>query len=90
MDIVNAGCGVAAQACADLELNGYSDWFLPSLNELQQLYTNRAVIGGFVNYQYWSSSEISFDSAWAFAFTAGFTDNEPKNYSYLVRAVRAF
>ncbi len=90
MDIVNAGCGLAAQACADLELNGYSDWFLPSLNELQQLYTNRAVIGGFVNYQYWSSSEISFDSAWAFAFNAGFTDNEPKNYSYLVRAVRAF
>jgi hypothetical protein len=91
LDIVSAGCGGAAQACANLVLNGYSDWFLPSRSELQQLYTNRAAIGGFQNGWYWSSSEYYSDGAWLFVFYGGGTDyGYNKGNTVYVRAVRAF
>lgn len=46
--IVNANCAAAstcARVCNDLILNGYSDWYLPSLNELLRLSENRVAIG---------------------------------------------
>jgi len=44
---------------------GYSDWFLPSIDELYQLYLNRDVIGGFADHTwYWSSSEYTSTLAW--------------------------
>ncbi len=94
LDIVNAGCGGggAAQACADLVLNGYSDWFLPSLQELTQLYNNRTSIGGFQEYNsYWSSSEYGSIYAWAFnVFNSGNSNYGYKDDGHFVRAVRAF
>ena len=96
LDIVNAGCGGAAQACADLELNGYSDWFLPSVDELTQLYYNRDFIGGFQDNYYWSSSEVNFLNAWYLNFSPGEgNSNSPdygndKGFNIYVRAVRAF
>lgn len=53
----------AAQACADLVLNGYDDWYLPARAELDVLYTNRVAIGNFLTSggtaatSYWSSTE---------------------------------
>ena len=91
MDIVNSGCGGAAQACVDLVLNGYSDWFLPSINELGQLYNNRNSLGGFQNdWYYWSSSEYNSSSAWGFFVLLGSPSNYGKYDNYYVRAVRAF
>jgi hypothetical protein len=91
MDIVNAGCGGAAEACANLVLNGYSDWFLPSRDECEQLRNNKAIIGGFQFAGYWSSTEVNswFDGANGLYF-----DNTTYFYSKLdyrnVRAVRYF
>ena len=89
LDIVNRGCGDAAQACADLVLNGYDDWFLPSLGELEQLYFNRFSIGDFQYQTYWSSTEGFSDYAWFFNFFFGANIYEKQAYN-AVRAVRAF
>jgi hypothetical protein len=48
----------AAQLCDELEFNGFDDWFLPSKNELDQMYGNlkRRNLGDFRNGWYWSST----------------------------------
>jgi uncharacterized protein (TIGR02145 family)/uncharacterized repeat protein (TIGR02543 family) len=89
-----AGCslaGIAARICNDLELNGYSDWYLPSKDELNKLYINRAAIGGFASNFYTSSSEYDNLFAWVQAFYDGHQNPFNKNDDYYhVRAVRAF
>ena len=47
----------AAYVCDTLTAYGYSDWYLPSYNELDCMRTNAATIGGFSNGGYWSSTE---------------------------------
>jgi hypothetical protein len=93
IDIMN-GCstvGIAARICGDLVLNGYSDWFLPSKDELNKLYLNRTAIGGFAAAYYWSSSEYNNANAWSQAFGSGLQiEFYFKNSTYVVRAVRAF
>jgi hypothetical protein len=92
--IVN-GCstpGIAAQICDVLVLNGYSDWFLPSKDELNQMYIQKTVIGGFSAYDYyWSSSEYDATTAWNQHFGDGYQSNtHTKIYPARVRAIRAF
>jgi uncharacterized protein (TIGR02145 family) len=90
MAIVNMGCGDAAQACSNLSLNGYNDWFLPSIYELSAIYYNREFIGGFQNAWYWSSSEFTSVYAWKYDFNQGLADVEPRDFSGYIRAVRYF
>jgi hypothetical protein len=81
----------AAKLCYDLVLNGYSDWYLPSMDELNKLYLNQAAIGGFPGVDYWSSSEYNYSAAWHQYFTNG--NQYPgghKGTTGAVRAVRAF
>ena len=70
----------------------YSDWYLPSIDELGRLYTNRAAIGGFATSSYWSSSEDSASNAFRIDFNSmdGATQNFGKGITLRVRAVRAF
>ena len=92
IDIMN-GCstaGIAARICGELVLGGYSDWYLPSIDELNQLYLNRVAIGGFVLDNYWSSTEGNVNYAWFLEFNYGNQFNYFKSDSLLVRAVRAF
>ena len=98
-NLILAGCSdrpIAASVCDDLVLNGYSDWYLPSLVELQLMYTNLRAqgIGGFSYATYWSSSqEQYFPSLFSLCmnFDNGYVYNTAgKNFSNQVRAVRAF
>jgi uncharacterized repeat protein (TIGR02543 family) len=85
--------GCAAQVCDALVYGGYSDWFLPSKDELNLMYTNLKVagVGGFVAHFYWSSSEYSAIYAWIQNFNDGGQGNYGKFANSLwVRAVRAF
>jgi hypothetical protein len=96
MAIVNwcSTTGIAARICDDLVLNGYDDWFLPSKDELNQMYQQKTVIGGFSSDWYWSSSEgttIGSDSyAWVQDFSIGTQDDLWKAFTFHVRAIRAF
>jgi len=80
----------AARICYDLVLGGYSDWFLPSKDELNQLWINRVAVGGFANAYYWSSTENNNNNAWNQNFDNGNQNNNNKNNTNYVRAVRDF
>jgi hypothetical protein len=81
----------AAKLCYDLVLNGYDDWYLPSMDELEKLHVNRAEVGGFEKSgQYWSSSEHYGNVAWGYYFDGGGAYSSLKYYALQVRAVRAF
>ena len=69
---------------------GYDDWFLPSKDELNKLYINKVIIGGFVNNNYWSSSEKDFEFAYKLNFTNGDQNANNKVNTFYVRAIRAF
>jgi len=89
--VASQGVGnYAAKLCSDLVLGSYSDWFLPSKDELNKLYINRVAIGGFASENYWSSSEAGINSAWKQQLTNGLQGMLYKNNDYYVRAVRAF
>ena len=80
--------------CKNSIVGGYTDWRLPTKDELAMMYQNKDVIGGFVNSNYnypdyWSSTEYGATDAWTQNFYNGFQHNYLKNFSYRVRAVRA-
>ena len=91
----------AARLCADLLEGGYADWYLPSLLELNEMFTKigqgatapNTNIGNFADSFYWSSSEF-IDS---FARAQDFSDGDQggqglggKSGINRVRAIRAF
>ena len=91
----------AAKLCADLVLNGYDDWFLPSRDELQIISNNRVALGEFSDCismcgccTYWSSSEIDAQSAYALSIPSMNDPGGPfingKGGQYRVRAIRNF
>ncbi len=97
----------AAKVCADYTnadygTGTYSDWYLPSIYELNDLWSNiKTVTKAFdsdgnsstiaLNQDYyWSSTEGSSDKAWLFYFYSGHSYSFSKSYNYYVRAVRAF
>ena len=60
-----SGYSSAAKACNDYSNNGKTDWFLPSSNELTELYNNRLYADNLADaysnvYYYWSSYTWDF------------------------------
>jgi hypothetical protein len=73
---------------------GFSDWRLPTQDELNLVYQNLRAknIGDLGNDWHWSSSESGSDKAWIQLFSNGQRSDwgSYKTYTYSVRAVRAF
>ena len=73
----------------------YKDWYLPSKSELNLLYKQKMVIGGFniTNGIYWSSTESSATpeaSAWEQEFKYGSQYEDDKDLTDQVRCIRKF
>lgn len=95
---IMAGCatsGIAARVAKAYGGGGYNDWYLPSKDELNKLYINRAIIGGFThggNDYYWSSSE--YNSNWGNFqyFNTGNQNVTAKSTTtnFYARAIRSF
>jgi hypothetical protein len=92
----------AARICADVKLGEgpktYGDWYLPTLNELWEMYMNRDLIntvaiangGTALSDDYWSSTEFDSNTAWKLSFTGGAYLQSDKAEQNRVRAIRAF
>lgn len=85
----------AAKSCADLVQGGYSDWYLPSLDELTKLQQNKDLIGNFDQdgRLYWSSSQGTANppyDGFAIQFTTGDIYGSGKSNGAQVRPVRSF
>ena len=91
-----AGCataGTAAKVARAVTDGGYTDWYLPSKDELNKLYLNRVAIGGFPSGTLftWSSSESDSIGAWRHSFYDGTQDSlYNKSAGGYVRAIRSF
>ena len=93
-----AGCRkdvIAARVADSYTLNGYDDWFLPSKDELNEMWlkladsdgdgnnkgpTDPNNLGGFTVNNYWSSSEVGGNVAWVQTFFSGNQIGSIKNY----------
>jgi len=88
------GNAFAATVCNEYSVTiggvTYGDWYLPSKYELNLLYLQKAVVGGFANSYYWSSSEYSASYAWSQYFGSNNQYYDYKYNAFYVRAVRAF
>jgi formylglycine-generating enzyme required for sulfatase activity len=65
-------------------------WYLPSKDELNELYLNRSDVDGVASDNYWSSSQYVSNSAWYQRFGSGDPLVNVKTSALRVRAVRAF
>ncbi len=61
----------AFELCEILNRHSHTDWYLPAKDELNILYQNRVLIGGFNTDYYWSSTESSTTQAWRQRFSSG-------------------
>ena len=88
------GLPFAATVCDDYSVTvggiKYADWYLPSNYELNLLYIQNSVVGGFGFGNYWSSTEFDQFNTWYQEFVGGTQNSIPKSVAFNVRAIRAF
>ena len=86
------GFGWAAQACVTYELNGFNDWFLPSLDELNYMYGNLHMkgLGDFRNDNYRSSTAFQHYWWWENFGTGKQEDDGVLDRRWRVRPIRQF
>jgi len=91
--------GIAARVANDLVAQEYSDWYLPSKEELKYIWLNSFIIsersialgGRGLDAYYWTSSEYDADHAWCWDLKFGADDHSySKETPARVRAIRTF
>lgn len=80
----------AALYCDKLVYGGYSDWYLPSRQELNLFFQNYSKIPGLTGNYYWSSTEYSQNYAWIFYPNSNYFSYNSKSSTHYVRCVRRF
>jgi hypothetical protein len=93
--VANLGSDCAASKCADLTSGGFSDWYLPAIEELYRLYQSRDYVPGLSRpgkNDYCSSTEhINRNDCLGIHFGRGGTQFfYNKREPYHVRAIRKF
>jgi hypothetical protein len=92
--VTSCGSNTVASICDALVVNGYSDWFLPSKDELSKVYQNYSLVGGVYPTQsqgVWSSSEFNASSGYVCSFDGGGGWVVlPKTYSFGIKPLRKF
>jgi len=94
--LMDTGCtSGAGQEAADYAAGVYSDWFLPSQDELNEMYGYKNSIVdtatyGFNSGSFWSSSQNAAGNAWYQDLDDGNQLTGGKGYTLRVRPVRAF
>lgn len=90
--IITNSCGepeIAAKLCRSVTLNGCNDWWLPSIDELNLMYSQKEMIGGFSNRIYWSCTQFDSCLVFCFDFEKGVQSLNNKDSLLYVRPVRA-
>lgn len=88
---VNVTANSAADLALNYSVNGYSDWFLPSRDELQELYSTISRLRSlYPGINYWSTA--TFDDELPFNFAMNFAGYPEEEYrgQFFVRPVRYF
>lgn len=92
----------AAKVCRDYKRGGFTDWYLPSVDELRLLWLNRNQVNEGIkkikgatplsnDAYYWSRTKYEDDQEWTFSFGSGnVTSIKVRLYNYKVRAIRAY
>lgn len=93
--LIKSNCssiGIPARLCGDLVLNGYSDWYLPSRDELYKFFPNKTLIPGFgaIYYTYWSSSQLDAFQVYFLVMDGTMRLSGDKLLPSTVRPVRSF
>ncbi|GFO72752.1 trimeric autotransporter adhesin [Bathymodiolus japonicus methanotrophic gill symbiont] len=86
--MLKSECSPAAKNTSNYSLGGYSDWFVPSLGELDLIFRNLVAKGHgtFSEDSYWSSSEYDENESWIVHF--GVTnDHTPGSKSHILKSI---
>jgi len=84
----DADWGTASKLCKSSTLGGYTDWHLPTTEELQEIYNNQSIIGKLYGW-YWSKDNRYSSKYYCFNMSTGKINDYDYDNSFKVRAVRS-
>lgn len=88
-DLGTANWNDANSLCINSRVAGYSDWRLPTKDELTMMYNARSEIPNLEAARYWSSTNSPGGSYRYYVdFSSGYSNYDYQSYRYYVRAVR--
>lgn len=94
--LILSGCGsdnIAARACSEYSYGGFSDWYLPSKDEIilmDSLIQDKGYGSISKTYDYWTSTEYTSTNAYGYSFSEETFSAFSKHSTLRVRPVRSF